>query len=38
MRTKKLVVGSPAKAGTNVGPVIDEKAYLKIQEYIEIGK
>jgi 1-pyrroline-5-carboxylate dehydrogenase len=38
VRTKKLVVGSPAKAGTNVGPVIDEKAYLKIQEYIEIGK
>lgn len=33
-RTKKLIIDSPAKSGTNVGPVIDEKAYRKIKEYI----
>lgn len=37
-RTKKLTMGDPATAGTNVGPVIDGKAHAKIREYIEIGK
>lgn len=37
-RTRKLVVGDPAEAATEVGPVIDEKAYRKIQEYVEIGR
>ncbi|WP_422659425.1 L-glutamate gamma-semialdehyde dehydrogenase [Paenibacillus sp. EC2-1] len=37
-RTRKLVVGDPAEAATQVGPVIDDKAYRKIQEYIEIGR
>src|SRR5262249_5424744 len=36
--TKALVVGDPSKAGTDVGPVIDEKATSKIRSYIEIGK
>lgn len=37
-RASRLTIGAPSAAGTDVGPVIDEKAYLKIQEYIEIGK
>ncbi|MFX3633964.1 MAG: L-glutamate gamma-semialdehyde dehydrogenase [Candidatus Pristimantibacillus sp.] len=37
-RTRKLTIGNPAELATNVGPVVDEKAYRKIQEYIEIGK
>ncbi|MEF3303608.1 L-glutamate gamma-semialdehyde dehydrogenase [Paenibacillus sp. GYB003] len=37
-RTRKLVTADPAVAGTNVGPVIDDKAFAKIREYIEIGK
>ncbi|WP_152395590.1 L-glutamate gamma-semialdehyde dehydrogenase [Paenibacillus guangzhouensis] len=36
-RTKQLVMGNPADKVTNVGPVVDDKAYRKIQEYIEIG-
>lgn len=37
-RASKLVMTNPAEASANLGPVIDEKAYAKIQEYIEIGK
>lgn len=37
-RTRKLSIGDPAKSATQVGPVIDEKAYRKIQEYVEIGQ
>src|SRR6476646_9430149 len=33
-----LRVGNPEEPGITVGPVIDEAAYRKIQEYIEIGK
>lgn len=36
--TKKLAVGDPSDATTFMGPVIDESAYDKIIEYIEIGK
>lgn len=37
-RTNKLIMSDPADVTVNLGPVIDEKAYTKIQEYIEIGK
>lgn len=37
-RASKLIMANPAEASANLGPVIDEKAYAKIQEYIEIGK
>ncbi|MFC7678994.1 L-glutamate gamma-semialdehyde dehydrogenase [Paenibacillus sp. GCM10028914] len=37
-RTRKLAIGDPAEAATQVGPVIDEKAYRKIQDYVEIGQ
>ncbi|PRA02657.1 MULTISPECIES: L-glutamate gamma-semialdehyde dehydrogenase [unclassified Paenibacillus] len=37
-RTQKLTMGSPLEVGSQVGPVIDDKAYAKITEYIEIGK
>ncbi|MCM3630729.1 L-glutamate gamma-semialdehyde dehydrogenase [Paenibacillus glycanilyticus] len=37
-RTNRLTVGDPADVSTNVGAVIDDKAFRKIQEYIEIGK
>jgi RHH-type proline utilization regulon transcriptional repressor/proline dehydrogenase/delta 1-pyrroline-5-carboxylate dehydrogenase len=33
-----LRVGNPEEPGTQVGPVIDRRAQLKIQDYIEIGK
>jgi RHH-type proline utilization regulon transcriptional repressor/proline dehydrogenase/delta 1-pyrroline-5-carboxylate dehydrogenase len=33
-----LRVGNPAEAGIMVGPVIDEAAYRRILDYIEIGK
>jgi RHH-type proline utilization regulon transcriptional repressor/proline dehydrogenase/delta 1-pyrroline-5-carboxylate dehydrogenase len=33
-----LRMGDPEDPGITVGPVIDEKAYRNIQEYIEIGK
>jgi RHH-type transcriptional regulator, proline utilization regulon repressor / proline dehydrogenase / delta 1-pyrroline-5-carboxylate dehydrogenase len=36
--TKTMVIGDPADPGTDVGPVIDESAAVKIREYIEIGK
>lgn len=35
--TKALVVGDPMQPGTDVGPVIDEAAARKIEEYIAIG-
>lgn len=33
-----LRVGNPEEPGTQIGPVIDQRAQVKIQEYIEIGK
>src|SRR6266550_1326966 len=36
--TASLRVGNPEEPGMMVGPVIDEAAYKRIQEYIEIGK
>src|SRR5882724_7253654 len=33
-----LRVGNPEEPGMMVGPVIDEAAYKRIQDYIEIGK
>src|SRR5207245_11706156 len=33
-----LRVGNPEEPGMMVGPVIDEAAYKRILEYIEIGK
>ena len=37
-KTKALTVGAAAQFGVNMGPVIDESAYKKILDYIEIGK
>lgn len=37
-RASRLIMSNPAEASANLGPVIDEKAYAKILEYIEIGK
>jgi 1-pyrroline-5-carboxylate dehydrogenase len=37
-RTKKLTVGDPTKPDTYMGAVIDQKAFNKISEYIDIGK
>jgi 1-pyrroline-5-carboxylate dehydrogenase len=37
-RTKKLVIGEAIHPATHMGPVIDEKAFDKIQSYIEIGR
>ncbi|MBI0580298.1 L-glutamate gamma-semialdehyde dehydrogenase [Neobacillus cucumis] len=36
--TKPLTVGEPTEQGTFTGPVIDNNAFKKIMEYIEIGK
>lgn len=36
--TKTLTVGNPEEAGTYMGPVIDQAAFDKIMNYIEIGK
>jgi RHH-type transcriptional regulator, proline utilization regulon repressor / proline dehydrogenase / delta 1-pyrroline-5-carboxylate dehydrogenase len=33
-----LRIGNPEEPGTQMGPVIDRRAQLKIQEYIDIGK
>jgi 1-pyrroline-5-carboxylate dehydrogenase len=35
---KKIKVGDPARPETYMGAVIDDKAFRKIREYIEIGK
>ncbi len=32
------MVGDPLEPATDVGPVIDEEAAAKIQQYIDIGK
>ncbi len=37
-RTKQLKVGDPTDRSTYMGAVIDQKAFNKITEYIEIGK
>lgn len=37
-RTKKIKMGDPTDPKTYMGAVIDEKAFNKITEYIEIGK
>jgi 1-pyrroline-5-carboxylate dehydrogenase len=37
-KAKKLRVGNVTQQETNMGAVIDENAYKKINEYIEIGK
>ncbi len=37
-KAKKLTVGDPSDPNTSLGAVIDENAYRKISEYIEIGK
>lgn len=37
-RTRRLVQGDPADPATHNGAVIDQKAFRKIHEYIEIGK
>ena len=36
--TNQLTVGNPAEQGNFMGPVIDNSAFKKILEYIEIGK
>ncbi|MEH7416125.1 L-glutamate gamma-semialdehyde dehydrogenase [Neobacillus drentensis] len=36
--TTQLTVGNPADQGNFMGPVIDNNAYKKILEYVEIGK
>lgn len=37
-KTKELKVGATYDLGIDLGPVVDDKAYNKILEYIEIGK
>jgi 1-pyrroline-5-carboxylate dehydrogenase len=37
-RSRKLTVGDPVSRATYMGAVIDDKAYAKVHEYIEIGK
>jgi 1-pyrroline-5-carboxylate dehydrogenase len=37
-KTKALKVGPAAEFGVNLGPVVDESAYKKVLDYIEIGK
>lgn len=37
-RTKKLTLADPESQSTQVGPVIDERAYQKILGYVEWGK
>jgi 1-pyrroline-5-carboxylate dehydrogenase len=37
-RTKKLTVGDPSERSTYMGAVIDDKAFKKITEYINVGK
>jgi len=36
--TRTLTLGNPEDANTYMGPVIDEKSFNKIMNYIEIGK
>jgi 1-pyrroline-5-carboxylate dehydrogenase len=37
-KAKTLTIGDPTDPNVAIGPVIDDKAYRKINEYIEIGK
>ncbi|MGO4547157.1 L-glutamate gamma-semialdehyde dehydrogenase [Paenibacillus sp. 2TAB23] len=37
-RTKQLKLGKASEQDTCVGPVIDERAYLSILKYIEVGR
>lgn len=37
-QTKELTIGDPCNKSNFMGPVTDQKAYDKIQSYIEIGK
>lgn len=37
-RTEQLTVGEPVSSDVYMGPVIDENAYTKIMNYIDIGK
>jgi len=37
-KTKALKVGPASEVGMNLGPVVDEKAFKKVFEYIETGK
>ena len=37
-RAKKLTIGDPSDPGTYMGAVIDQKAFNKISEYIDVGK
>jgi 1-pyrroline-5-carboxylate dehydrogenase len=37
-RTKALTMGDPTDPATFMGAVIDDKAYKKIREYIEVGR
>jgi 1-pyrroline-5-carboxylate dehydrogenase len=37
-KAKALVVGDPARAATDLGPVINEKSAAKITAYLEIGQ
>lgn len=37
-KTKKLSIGPTNEISYDLGPVVDEKAFNKISEYIEIGK
>ncbi|KRE49265.1 L-glutamate gamma-semialdehyde dehydrogenase [Paenibacillus sp. Soil522] len=37
-RTKRLKLGMANEQITNVGPVIDERAYVSILKYIEVGR
>ncbi|MGX6444639.1 L-glutamate gamma-semialdehyde dehydrogenase [Neobacillus sp. K501] len=36
--TNQLTLGNPEEQGTFMGPVIDNSAFKKIMEYVEIGK
>ncbi len=37
-RTRAIVVGSPEKPDTFMGPVINERAFKSIMDYIEVGR
>lgn len=37
-RTKRLIMGDPAKQATDIGPVIDERAHRGIMRMIDVGK
>lgn len=37
-KTKSLVIGNPQTQETDIGPVVSEKQYYRILDYIKIGK